>query len=217
MIIGINNIFTSFWFLLMIGIGLKLTTFLPRFGSIDFWIAKFWLIILIIIVIGVLGFFLIKFRFLIINKKRIISIYPFRLKISTIDKIDIKGIKWYNVEQKATLHKCMEIFDTKKNVIKFSDFEFENFYTIESKIWDKKERNSERDNMIIEQTKNNIGYSKFLTLILFGLSIIILGLMIKDSSYFGLRISMLCLSLILLFTSARKTLKYIKIKKYGVQ
>ena len=218
MIIGLNNLFTSFWFLLMIGGGLKLASFiLPRFYRIDTWFAKFWLIVLLIILTGVIIFFLIKFRLLIINKKRLISIYPFRLKITIIEKLDIESKKWYNVEQKATLHKCLLIEDSKKNIIKFTDFEFENFYTLESKIMDKKEGNIERDSMIKEQANNNIGYSKFLTLILFGFSIFMLALMIKDSSYFELRITILILSMILFFSSIRKTLRYIKIKKYGVQ
>ncbi|MHC1774603.1 MAG: hypothetical protein AB9834_04235 [Lentimicrobium sp.] len=217
MTIGLNNIFTSFWFLLMIGGGLKLTTtILPRFDRIDFWMAKFWLIDIMIITIGVIVFFLLKFRILIVNKRKIISFFPFRLKVTIIEKTNIKSIKWTNVSQNATLHKCFQIKDFENNTIEFSDFEFENYYTLESMIWSKQYENSERDKIIIEQATNNIGNSKFLTLILFGLSVFIVGLLIKDSLYMELRLTILFLTLILFLTSARKTMKYIKIKKYGV-
>lgn len=216
MMIGLNNIFTSFWFLLMIGSGLKIIFFIiPKFDSIDFWFGKFWMIVFATIVIGVIIFFLIKFRILIINKRKIISLFPFRLKITIINKTDIQSLNWYNVDQKAILHKCIQITDSKNNIIKFSDFEYENYHSLESKILGKQESNSERDNMIIEQAKNNLGYSKFLTLILLGLSLFLLGIMIKDYSYFELRLTILGIALILFFSSIKKTLKYIKIKKYG--
>jgi hypothetical protein len=197
----------------MIGGGLKLTsTILPRFDRIDLWIAKFWLIVLIILTIGVIVFFLLKFRILIVNKRKIISVFPFRLKVTVIEKTEIKNIKWTNVLQKATLHKCMQITDFNNSTIKFTDFEFENYYTLESMIWSKQYKNSEREKMIIDQASNNIGNSKFLTLILFGLSVFIAGLLIKDSLYMELRLTILCITLILFFTSARKTMKYVKIK-----
>ena len=74
--IGINNIFTSFWFFLMLVCGGTLTYFSfdrNLFTGDLVFIAKFFVGLIILITIGILFYFLYKFRILIIDKNKIIS------------------------------------------------------------------------------------------------------------------------------------------------
>ena len=86
--IGINNIFTSSWFILMLLSSGTLTYFsFDRnvFTSDLFFVGKFIMGFMIALFIGFLFYSLYKFRILFIYNSRIISITPFLLKIQKVD------------------------------------------------------------------------------------------------------------------------------------
>ena len=175
--IGIYNIFTFFWFVLMMILSGTLTYFLLSTTSSKNETPIFINIILGIFslfFVAILIYFLYKLRILLVSKKSIISIYPFLFKFEQIEISKIKSIKWENFTAfKATVYKKVKIKDESKTIV-FSDLEFENFELLVKEL----NIGSEKKFKIqIEQAKANIIDVKFNLFTNLGLLIFLLTTM----------------------------------------
>jgi hypothetical protein len=134
--IGIYNILTTLWFIIMLSCGsiLTYTTWDKIFSSDIIFIAKFFVIIIYILTLGTLIFLLIKFRLLFITKDKLIIVYIFRLKKTTILIDEIKTTKWTTWDIKAHNFISLTITDKSKKQITLTDFELENFDSFVSSI-----------------------------------------------------------------------------------
>ena len=162
--IGIYNIFTSLWFILMLTCGGWVTygaIVANLFFSDLIFIAQFIIGFIVLLTTGILIFLLLKFRILFIRKNKLFSIRPF---IFNLQKIDLTGklkITW-DTWQLATgiTYRTVKIVGQKHNIIKFSDSEFENFDSIVNRI-DKSENNDKKAKMDFRQAKANISILSF--------------------------------------------------------
>ena len=93
MIIGINNIFTTIWFLIMFSCGGYLSYISidkDLFTGDSIFVVKFFLGLLMLITIGTLIFFVLKFRILIIKENKLTISNPFILRYKQIELDKIK-------------------------------------------------------------------------------------------------------------------------------
>lgn len=118
-------------------------------------IAKFFLVILILINIFVVGFVIYKFRIIIIYTNKMFIIYPFRFLVvkSRLDKL--KAIKWSNyIDTKAVYYRILKFKTENNKTITFCDKEFENLdFIAKSLNFDFK--NKKLENLNIERAKAN--------------------------------------------------------------
>jgi hypothetical protein len=161
--IGLNNIFTICWFILMLGCGGTLTYVSfdrQLFTSDMIIIVKLFLGLMVLLTIAVGLFLLLKFRILIVTGRGITSIRPFVLSINHFTWDKIKRVKWGKWELKATVFKSIEIESTDKKIIKFSDFEFENFNNLIEQI--PGQSSEKKKSVYLEQAKSNLVFTTFL-------------------------------------------------------
>ncbi|MEM9833794.1 MAG: hypothetical protein AAF944_24405 [Bacteroidota bacterium] len=212
--IGLSNIFTTLWFLLMIGSGGTLTYIAVSerlFIKDTILIAKIFLVVLAIITVATLIVFLVKFQLLIITRCRIISIKPFLLKRTKIELEKIKKISWGSWDYKGTLFKTIEITESRDNKIAFSDFEFENFEKLITRI-PKATSTPNRNKIYQEQAKRNLSMTNFILVI----AILSLGVLLfkatTDQEYTLIHLTS-CVVLILMITaSVKRRIRYLKIR-----
>ena len=167
--IAFPNIFTSFWFVVMLfSSGMVTYVSFDRnlFFSDLIFIGKFFVGLIILITTGVTIIFAYNFRILFILKNTLYSIKPFTFKLK---KIDLKGklkINWsiWDVTERISCRK-IRIIDKRKNKIEFSDFEFENFDAIVNLI-DKSENNDEKAKVNLHQAKEDIPQLTFTLFVL---------------------------------------------------
>lgn len=219
MIIGLNNIFTTIWFLLMlISGGLISIVSIDKgllFGDLIF-IAKFFVGLLILITIGVVGFFLYKFRILIITDKKIISVRPFIFKIILIELTKIEKSEWKTWQIKATQYKTLQVWDNNQRFISFSDFEFENFDKLVSKV-PIQENDKQRLWIVYNQAKMNISFMTFMIIINLAFIGIISWIALTKGNIHQAVLIFLTVSLILIYASLKRRKKYRMIIKNGTQ
>ena len=219
MIIGLNNIFTTIWFLLMlISGGLISIVSIDKgllFGDLIF-IAKFFVGLLILITIGIAGFFLYKFRILIITDKKIISLKPFIFKIIQIDLTQIGKYEWKTWQIKATQYKTLQIWDNNQGLVSFSDFEFENFDKLVSKLPIQQD-DKQMLWIAYNQAKTNVSFMTFMIIINLAFIGIISWIALTKVSVHQTVWIFLTLSLILIYASLKRRKKYRMIIKNGTQ
>jgi hypothetical protein len=217
MTIGIYNILTTLWFILMLGSGSILTymTWDKIVSSDIIFIAKFLVVLVYILTLGTIIFLLIKLRLLFVTKDKLTSLYLFRLKKTTIFKDEITTSKWATWEIKAHKFVSLTITDKSKNQVSLSDFEFENFDSIASSILG----DNYLDKSIThykEQSKQNISVTNFIAILtgIFSILIIVKSAILKDINYTN------CLMFLGAFVTFLATIKrintYRKIEKYGI-
>jgi len=169
------NIFTSFGFVAVLFSGSMLAyIYIDRnlfLGDLIF-IGKFFagLVILIATVVAIM--FLVHFRILFIRGHTLYSVKPFIFKIKKIDLTQKLKIKWsiWDVTNKISCRK-IRIVEREKNVIEFSDFEFENFDAMVNQI-DKTGYHEERAKVDLYQAKEDVSlytFTLFLLAFLFAL------------------------------------------------
>lgn len=206
--IGINNIFTSFWFLAILICSGTLTFFSlnENVFTSDLLIAgKIVIGFLMLIFIGILLFLLYKFRILIVDKNSIISLHPFLLKKRKIDLTQIKKQKLENffafngiVFRKVTL----KDHNTK---IEITDLEFENF---EKLICDLKIDRVKKKEIDFEQAKSNLSNTNFNVYILSGFLIFLVFNTIWNSGFHLLIVAFFVCAIVLLYASISRKMKY---------
>jgi hypothetical protein len=219
MIIGLNNIFTTIWFLLMLICGgLISIVSIDKgllFGDLIF-IAKFFVGLLTLITIGVTGFFLYKFRILIITKKRIISLRPFIFKIVLIEFTKIEKYEWKTWQIKATQYKTIQIWDNNQRFVSFSDFEFENFDKLVSKLPIQQD-DKQRLWIAYNQAKTNVSFMTFMIIVNLAFIVIISWIALTKGSIHQSVWIFLIVSLILIYASLKRRKIYRMIIKNGTQ
>jgi hypothetical protein len=118
-------------------------------------VAKFFLVIIILVNIFMIGFVIYKFRVITIYSNEIRIIYPFRFLIieSRIDKL--KGIKWSNyIDTKAVYYRKLSFKTENNKTITICDKEFENLdFLAKSLNFDVENKNLKKLN--IERAKAN--------------------------------------------------------------
>lgn len=208
--IGIYNIFTTFWFLIMLlGSGtLTYFSFNKNLYSGDaILIVKIVIVIISLIFICVLFYLLYRFRILIVNKNHFISIHPFILKINTIDISKTKNVKWKNFSAfKGTIYRNVELKQGKYK-IDISDLEFENF---ENLVRSLNGNNINKDKTTIEQAKSNNPMMIFNVIILSGFLIFLL-INTTCKNIHNAELIFFLTNIILLFASIKRVYNYRKV------
>lgn len=206
--IGIYNIFTTFWFLIMLLCSGTLTyfSFYKNLYSGDaILIVKIVIAIISLIFICVLFYLLYKFRILIVYKNRFISIHPFILKVITIDISHTKNVKWKNFSAfKGTIYRNVELKQGKYK-INISDLEFENFENLVKSL----KGNHNKDKITIEQVKSNNSMMIFNVIILFGF-LVFLVVNTTWKNIHNAELIFFLINIILLFASIKRLYKYRK-------
>ncbi len=215
--IGINNIFTSFWFFIMFLCGGTLTyiSFDRNIFTSDLiFIAKFFVGLIVLITIGILFYFLYKFRILIIDSEKIISIHPFWFKKQRIDLTKIKKLKLENFFAfKGTVYRKIEITDT-NGKLEINDLEFENFEKLTSELNFDRNKKKEID---LEQAESNFSNINFNVYVLSGLLIfLVLNTIWNSGFHYIIIFFFICIGL-LLYASIKRRIEYKQIKKNGLQ
>ncbi len=211
--IGINNIFTSFWFFIMFLCGGTLTyiSFDRNLFTSDLtFIAKFFVGLIVLITIGILFYFLYKFRVLIIDNEKIISIHPFWFKKQRIDLKKIKKLKLDNFFAfKGTVYRKLTITDS-NGMLEINDLEFENFEKLTSELKVDKNKKTEID---LAQAKSNYSNMNFNVIIISGLLIfLVLNGIWNSGFHLIIIIFFICIGL-LLYASVKRRIEYKRIKK----
>ncbi len=213
--IGLPNIFTTLWFLLMIGSGgtLSFEVISERvFAKDTILILKLVLMGVIIITLATLIFFFIKFQLLIVTNYKIVSIKPFLLKSRKIKLENIKTVRWENWDLKSSLFKTVELIESPENKISFSDFEFENFEKLIARI-PKIAFTAKRNKIYQEQAKRNLSMTNFILIIsILSLSSLLIRT-IYGQEFTGIHLTA-CLALVLMIAaSIKRRIAYVKIRK----
>jgi hypothetical protein len=217
--IGINNIFTTLWFLLMLGCGgaLSYVSISNRLFNEDLiFVAKFFVGLIILITIGVAGFFLIKFRLILITKQKLIALKPFVFGLDRIDLNSIKSYKWTSWELKATVFRSVEIKTKKGYKIELSDFEFENFDNLLRKLPGETDT-KEKSEVDYRQAKANLSLMTFMILIDLGLIGLIAFMNISGKGYHWIHLIFYSITLLLIYASQKRRKKYRAIIKNRMQ
>lgn len=211
--IGINNIFTSFWFSLILICGGTLTYFSfdrNLFTSDLIFIAKFFIVLIILITIGILFYFVYKFRILIIDNKKIISVHPFWFKQEKIDLTKIKKLKLENFFAfRGTVYRKIKITDSNRTM-EITDLEFENFEKLTSKLRVDEKKKKEID---LEQAKSNFSNINFNVYVLTGLLIFLVLNTVWNSKFYLITIVFFFYTGLLLYASVKRRIEYKQIKK----
>lgn len=211
--IGINNIFTSFWFSLILICGGTLTYFSfdrNLFTSDLIFIAKFFIGLIILITIGILFYFVYKFRILIIDNKKIISVHPFWFKQEKIDLTKIKKLKLENFFAfRGTVYRKIKITDS-NGTMEITDLEFENFEKLTSKLRVDEKKKKEID---LEQAKSNFSNINFNVYVLTGLLIFLVLNTVWNSRFHLITIVFFFYTGLLLYASVKRRIEYKQIKK----
>ena len=210
---GINNIFTSFWFILMILCSGTLTYIAFNknlFTSDLIFIAKIVMGFMVLLFIAIIFYTFYKFRILVITKNNIISIFPFLLKKEKIElnKVSIKMSNWTG--QKGTIYRLAEVKNG-NNKISFSDMEFENFDSLTNQFYNN--NYNEKVKADINQAKGNISSMKFNFYSLIGFLIFLIGNTIFNSGYHLIIVLFFLINFILLYATYKRKLKYDRILK----
>ncbi len=209
--IGIYNIFTTFWFLIMMACSGTLTyfSFSKNLYSGDaILIIKIVIAIISLIFICVLFYLLYKFRILIVNKNRFISIHPFIFKIITVDILHSKNVKWKNFSAfKGTIYRKVVLIQG-KNKIDISDLEFENFENLVISL----NRNLNKDKITIEQAKSN-NLMMIFSVILLSYFLVFLVFNSTRKNIHNVELIFFMINIILLFASIKRVYNYRKVIK----
>tara|TARA_R110001583_G_C5465454_1_gene392340 strand:- start:30 stop:641 length:612 start_codon:yes stop_codon:yes gene_type:complete len=173
-------------------------------------IGKFFVGLFILITIGILFYFLYKFRILIIDKNKIISIHPFWFKKQKIDLNKIKKLKSENFFAfKGTVYRKIKITDF-NGTVEINDLEFENFENLTSELKIDQNKKKEID---LEQAKSNLSNVNFNVYILSGLLIFLVFNTICNSGFHPIIFAFLISIGILLYASVKRKLEYKSIIK----
>lgn len=211
--IGINNIFTAFWFLIMLLSGGTLTYFSIQdnlFTTDLIFLAKFFIGLIILITIGLLFYLFYKFRILIIDSHKIISFYPFRLKKEKIELNKIANLKLENFFAfKGIVYKHIKIND-KFTTIEISDLEFENFENLISEL---NIDVNKKGKINFKQAKSNYSNTTFNVCLISGLLIFLIFNTIWNCGLQPFIIVAYIFSNILLLAAIKRLMKYKKILK----
>ena len=211
--IGINNIFTSFWFFTMFLCGGTLTYFsLDKkiFTGDLIFVGKFFVGLIVLITISLFFYFIYKFRIIIVANKNIVSFYPFLKKKKKIDLNDIKKLKLENFFAfRGTVYRRIKITDS-KGTLEINDLEFENFERLTSEL---KVDLNKRKKIDFEQANSNFSNINFNVYILLGLLIFLVFNTIWNSGFHLIIFSFFICVGILLYASIKRKIKYKRIIK----
>lgn len=213
--IGINNIFTSYWFIGML-LGSGYLTYLSYdknlFAKDVILILKMTMGFMILLFIGFLFYTLYKFRILIIYNHQIISITPFLFKIEKIDLKQIKRIKWSTFYAfKSTLYREVKITSSNRT-ISFSDLEFENFDSLTEEFTNTNSK-SKKKIIDLEQAKSNLSSTNFNIYLLSGFLIFLIFNTIFNSGFNKVIVIFHFWIGLFLYASIKRKMKYRKIIK----
>lgn len=211
--IGIYNIYTTFWFLLIISCGGILTYISIETNLLTsdlIFIGKFFVGLLCLISIGAFCFALFKFRFLIISAENVVSICPFIFRKKVINlqhnfKIKIEQ----DIDQKATIYRRIKLSDA-NSTLEFTDREFENF---ESLVRQLPLKDSKKKAIDLAQAKANISQINFDFYLFSGFLLFIIANIIWNSGFHYVVLIFFGMNALLLFAAIRRKLRYDRILK----
>lgn len=119
-------------------------------------IAKFFLVLIILINIIVIVFIIYRFRLIIITSLDIFIIYPFRFLIIKTKLNKIKNLNWSSyIDSKANYYRQLTLSIEGKKSVSLCDKEFENLDYIANSISQKTVANKKIHQLNIERAKSN--------------------------------------------------------------
>ncbi|MDP2160563.1 MAG: hypothetical protein Q8K02_08790 [Flavobacterium sp.] len=213
--IGINNIFTFSWFILMLLTSGTLTYFSyvkNVFTSDVILVVKLTMVFMILLFTGMLFFTLYKFRILFIYNNRIISITPFLMKIEKVDLKNVKRVKWSIFHSfKSTFYREVEITGP-SGTISFSDLEFENFDSLTDKFTNTNNK-SKKEVIDLVQAKSNLSSTNFNIYLLSGFLLFLIFNTIFNRGFNIIIVIFHFWIGLFLYASIKRKMKYRKIIK----
>lgn len=215
--IGINNIFTTFWFFLMFLCGGTLTYFAfdkKIFTGDLIFVGKFFVGLIVLVTIGLIIYVIFKFRIIIVANNKIVSYYPFLFKKKKVDLKTIKKLKLENFFAfKGTVYKKIKITDS-NGTLEITDLEFENFERLTSEI---KVDVNKKKIIDFKQANSNFSSTNFNVYLLLGILIFLIYNAIWVSGYHIIIFAFgICVG-ILLYVSIKRKIKYKRIIKNSLQ
>lgn len=219
MIVGINNIFTILWFLIISGCCLVFTyvALAQNFFASDLIVLiKITMSILLIITIGLTIFFLIKFRFLAVKCNKLISFHPLTFKRKIVNLDQVRQITWNSWELKSIVFRTVKIMDKQGSNIHLSDFEFENFDRLIRKI-PNIELNGKKEVIDFKQARANSSFMCFTIVINLILISFVAWIDVIDSAYQLVYHILYTAIILLLYAAQKRRRKYMKMLKGRTQ
>jgi hypothetical protein len=213
--IGFINIFTTFWFFIMLlcsGTLIFLSFNDNVFTSDLFIVGKIILAFMILLFTGIFFYALYKFRIVIISHNSIVSIYPFLLKKEKIDLTKIKKLKMENFFAfKGTVYRKITLTDF-SGTMEITDLEFENFEKLTSEL---KLNQIKKRAIDLKQAKSNRSNVNFTIYLLSGLLIFLIFNTIWNSGFHVIILASFVCNGILLYASIKRKLVYKRIRLYS--
>ncbi len=206
--IGINNIFSVVLSLIFISSGgvVFYFTFIENTNSISD-LGLFFLVFVCLISFGYCIFILTKFRFLTVTDEGLFCFYPFLLRTKQLKWIDLEKTEWTIFYWKGIFRKVL--LKTAYTEISLTDLEFENFETLTNKIPNGERLRKEIDREQAQTEKSMMTwYNYFFSIV--GLVLLYQLVITNGFLFFGIA---LCVDILLLCTSIKRRMQYIKILK----
>ena len=211
--VGINNIYTSFWFLLMLLSSgtLSYIAFEQKlFSNDNELVIKIFLGFMVLLFFATSFYLLYKFRIIVIRRNVMLSINFFKLSRVSTNFSDVNSVRLENwTSQKGTVYRKLLIFN-ETSQISFTDMEFENFNTLVDVIPQAKKK---QRSINFKQAKANLSSERinfYIFLVLLLLFLIIKTY--KDVYHYVFYVLMFCL-VVLLYASYKRLANYKKLLK----
>lgn len=177
------------------------------FTGDSIFVVKFFLGLLMLITIGVVVFFILKFRILIIIKNRLIIFNPFIFRYKRIEIDKIQKINWSIWEIRAIKYRTLEITNKKTEKLSITDFEFENFDNLIKKI-PNFESSLKKSKIDYDQAKSNISLMTFVIVINIVFTSLIAYMNISGKGFHWIHILFYSIVFLLLYAAQRRRKRY---------
>lgn len=219
MTFGILNLNTSF---VLMGI-LGCTTVLSYFTIVDglllgdlIFIAKFFLVIIMLINLFLINFIVLKFRLICITNTSVFICYPFRFLIISSNLKKINGIKWSNyIDTKVIFYRQLFFKTEEGKSITICDKEFENLDSIAKAISKDLMKSKKLKEFNIKRAKTNQSNQFLNVLFAIFLTCAIIYISFKVEIWNDIKLTfigiILTATILLLISNIRRYLTYKKI------
>ncbi|MGA9212526.1 MAG: hypothetical protein WBY99_07530 [Kaistella sp.] len=215
-IININTFFVILLILICTSI-LSYTTLLKGVLFSDLLlIGKFFLVIITVINIFVIGFIVFKFRLIAITKRQIFIIYPFKLQLIKSEINKISNLRWScYIDSKANYYRQLTFKIGNKKSIAICDKEFENLDSLAQSISKGNIHNKKVEELNKARAKSNKSNQLFNVIFAAFLFLSIIYISIKMENWNSIKFILITvisiLNLFLLYFNLKKYFIYRKI------
>jgi hypothetical protein len=177
------------------------------FTGDSIFVVKFFLGLLMLITIGTLIFFVLKFRILIIKENKLTISNPFILRYKQIELDKIKKTNWSSWEIRGIKYRTLEMTNKNSEKLSITDFEFENFDNLIRKI-PNAESTPKKMKIDYEQAKSNISLITFVAVINIVLTSLIVYMNISGKGFHWIHIIFYSIVFSLLYAAQKRRKRY---------